>query len=65
MLGLTVGYGYRPWLAGVWLLVPVGFGWGIFQFVFPYPQYFTAAQSMAVPRTFNRFCTALTWSSPS
>ena len=40
-LGATVGHGYRPWLAAVWLLVLVGAGWVAFDSA--YPKYFTAA----------------------
>jgi hypothetical protein len=35
LLRWTVGYGHETWRAGVWLLVLVGLGWGIFDHAHP------------------------------
>ena len=41
-LDASVGYGYRAWLAGVWLLVLVALGWIAFDRA--YPEHFRAAE---------------------
>src|SRR4051794_4935872 len=30
LLDLTSGYGYRPWLALIWMVLFAGFGYGVF-----------------------------------
>ncbi|MFJ1703915.1 oxidoreductase [Kitasatospora sp. NPDC088346] len=37
LLDVTVGYGYRPWLAGVWLLALTALGCGVFSTADPAP----------------------------
>ncbi|MFD8573506.1 oxidoreductase [Streptomyces sp. NPDC059639] len=38
LLDATVGYGYRPWLAGLWLALLTAAGWGVFTTHSPVPN---------------------------
>jgi hypothetical protein len=56
-LWLTVGYGYRPWLAGVWLGVSVFVGCAMFHYA--YPSHFTAIKAPDQRPTFHASIYAL------
>jgi hypothetical protein len=55
LLYVTVGYGYRTWLAGIWLAVLVAVGTAVFASAYPAHMH----QSAAVVPAFNPFIYAL------
>ena len=48
LLRCTVGYGYRTWFAGIWLLALTGVGWVMFGLT--YPNHFLPSGNPANPR---------------